>query len=46
LPQKIVNDTFEVFVCGPEPMMDAVEKYLVQLGVPYGDFHSERFNFV
>jgi ferredoxin-NADP reductase len=36
----------EVFICGPGPMMDAVEKALIQLGVPMGDFHSERFDMV
>jgi len=37
---------YEHFICGPDPMMDAVEKGLRQLGVDYGDFHSERFNLV
>jgi len=34
------------FVCGPPRMMDAVEKALVELGVPLGDLHSERFDLV
>jgi predicted ferric reductase len=34
------------FVCGPPPMMDAVERSLARLGVPLGDLHSERFDLV
>jgi len=37
---------YEHFICGPEPMMNAVEKHLSQLGVPLARFHSERFNLV
>lgn len=36
----------EHFICGPEPMMDAAEKALRQLGVPMDKMHSERFNLV
>jgi len=36
----------EHFICGPELMMNAVEKNLNQLGVPFARFHSERFNLV
>lgn len=36
----------ECFICGPQPMMDATERLLHELGVPLGDFHSERFNLV
>jgi len=46
LPKGKARNTVEIFICGPPPMMDAVEKALMRLGVPYGDFHSERFNFV
>ncbi len=42
LPQE----RYEHFICGPEPMMNAVERSLKQLGVSAGDFHSERFNLV
>ena len=34
------------FVCGPGPMMDAVETSLAGLGVPLSDLHSERFDLV
>jgi predicted ferric reductase len=46
LPKEKARNLIEVFICGPGPMMDAVEKALVQVGVPIGDFHSERFNLV
>jgi len=34
------------FVCGPGPMMDAVEVALGRFGVPLTDLHSERFDLV
>jgi ring-1,2-phenylacetyl-CoA epoxidase subunit PaaE len=41
LPVKSMD---EVFICGPEPMMDATEKALLEVGVPANRVHSERFN--
>jgi predicted ferric reductase len=46
LPKEKARDTIEIFLCGPPPMMNAVEAALVKIGVPLGDFHSERFNLV
>ncbi|MBN2149672.1 MAG: ferric reductase-like transmembrane domain-containing protein [Anaerolineales bacterium] len=46
LPQGAQRNTVEVFICGPQPMMNAVENALSDLRVPFGDFHSERFNLV
>ena len=46
LPQTSRPNTVEVFICGPLPMTNAVEKALADLGVPFGDFHSERFDLV
>lgn len=46
LPVERKPNRFEIFICGPGPMMNAVEKALVQLGIPMGDFHSERFDLV
>jgi len=37
---------FQFFVCGPEPMMDAVEDSLRELGVPAERIHTERFVMV
>lgn len=46
LPPERKRNFMEVFICGPEPMMNAVEQALSDLGVPFGDIHSERFNLV
>ena len=36
---------FEYFVCGPDPLMDAVEGALIEeLEVPLNKVHSERYN--
>ena len=34
----------EYFICGPDVMMDAVEKALQSNGISPGDYHAERFN--
>ena len=44
LPKE--RDGWEYYICGPLPMMDAVERALGNLGVPMGKYHSERFNLV
>src|SRR5262249_8089861 len=36
----------EYFICGPDAMMDAIEKTLSELGVPINKYHSERYSFV
>jgi predicted ferric reductase len=36
----------EYFVCGPDPMRDAVEKALYRLGISLSRVHAERFNLV
>lgn len=46
LPTDRRPNQLEVFVCGPQPMMDAVEKALGNLGLSPGDVHSERFDLV
>jgi predicted ferric reductase len=37
---------FMYFMCGPVPMMDALELALVEIGVPAGAIQSERFDMV
>jgi predicted ferric reductase len=37
---------FQYFVCGPEPMMDAVEALLHERGVPPARISMERFDFI
>ena len=46
MPEVKQKNTLEVFICGPQPMLKAVEQALVNLRVPFGDFHSERFDLV
>jgi len=41
LPQSL--DRLAYFVCGPLPMIRAVEKALAQLGVPLSRIHTERY---
>ncbi|MHB0939086.1 MAG: ferredoxin reductase family protein [Armatimonadota bacterium] len=36
----------EYYICGPPPMMDAVERHLLALGVTEDHMHAERFNLV
>lgn len=36
----------EYFICGPDVMMDAIEKTLRALHVPLSKYHSERYSFV
>jgi predicted ferric reductase len=36
----------QYFVCGPPPMMDAVERAFAALGIPPGRIHTERFDVV
>jgi predicted ferric reductase len=36
----------DVYVCGPIPMMDRVERTLLHLGVPRDRIHLERFAFL
>ena len=37
---------FQYFICGPAPMMDAVEHALLELDVPGERVHTERFDMV
>ncbi len=46
LPRFERRNVYEAFICGPQPMMDAVERALVRLGVDMGDIHTERFDLV
>jgi ferredoxin-NADP reductase len=39
-------DRHEYFICGPDVMMDAIERALGELGVPLSKYHSERYSFV
>ena len=38
------HERFQCFICGPDPMMDAAEAALAELGVPADRVHTERFH--
>ncbi|WP_027499834.1 ferredoxin reductase family protein [Rhodococcus sp. UNC363MFTsu5.1] len=40
------HQSMQYFICGPAPMLAAVEDALTALGVPAERLHTERFNFV
>jgi predicted ferric reductase len=44
LPEQ--SRRFMYFICGPEPMMNAMEKVLLEMGVPGDQIQTERFNMV
>jgi predicted ferric reductase len=44
LPAEV--DGLQAYVCGPPPMMAAVERSLAEAGVPHRQIHSEIFQFV
>jgi len=46
ISENSCSNAYHTFICGPKPMMDSVEKSLAELGVLFGNFHSERFNLV
>jgi ferredoxin-NADP reductase len=46
LKRLSVYDAHEYFICGPDPMMDAIETALDALQVPRSKYHSERYSFV
>lgn len=37
---------FDYFICGPQPMINSLEKTLYAMGVPLNRFHTEIFNLV
>lgn len=46
LPDSFKPNELVIFICGPLPMMNAIEKILPTIGISIGDFHSERFDLV
>jgi predicted ferric reductase len=37
---------YQYFICGPPPMMDAIEEILPSFGIPPQQIHSERFDMI
>jgi ferredoxin-NADP reductase len=46
LPMEWKSKGTEVFLCGPAPMMNAVEKALLASGFEENQIHTERFALV
>jgi predicted ferric reductase len=44
LPER--HQRMQFFICGPPPMLDAMESALAEIGVPTAHIHTERFVFV
>ncbi|MGF1638921.1 MAG: ferric reductase-like transmembrane domain-containing protein [Cyclobacteriaceae bacterium] len=44
LPENV--DTYNYYICGPNPLMDITEIYLRELGVDWRLIYSERFKIV
>jgi len=45
LPERLYR-RFQYFICGPAPLMDAMEEALPEIGVPADRIHTERFDMV
>ncbi len=45
LPDRLYKH-FQYFICGPTPLMDAMEEVLPRIGVPADRIHTERFDMV
>jgi predicted ferric reductase len=45
-PADWISDETDVFLCGPTPMMDAVERELLAVGYSEKYIHTERYAFV
>lgn len=45
LPPQLYR-RFQYFICGPTPLMDAMEEILPGIGVPADRIHTERFDMV
>lgn len=46
LPPDLQRNQIEVFLCGPAPMMQAVDRIIKEIDLWPGDYHYERFDLV
>ena len=44
-PKEWFEEGADVFLCGPAPMMNAVERELLAVGYGHNQIHSERYSF-
>jgi NAD(P)H-flavin reductase len=45
IPKEWFMDGTDIFLCGPTPMMNAVERELQKIGYTHRQVHSERYAF-
>ena len=45
IPEEWLEDGTDIFLCGPTPMMNAVESELLKIGYAQQRIHSERYAF-
>ena len=45
IPQDWLLNKSDIFLCGPTPMMNAVERELLAIGYAHEYIHSERYSF-
>jgi predicted ferric reductase len=45
IPNEWFMDGTDIFLCGPTPMMNAVESELLKIGYAHKQIHSERYAF-
>ena len=43
-PQALHNGNVDVYLCGPPPMVDAVQKHFKAAGITPASFHYEKFS--
>jgi len=46
IPKEWLIDGTDIFLCGPTPMMNAVENELRNVGFAHKQIHSERYGFI
>lgn len=46
IPKDWLKDGTDIFLCGPTPMMNAVENELRNVGFTHKQIHSERYGFI
>lgn len=46
IPQGLERNQVEIFLCGPPPMMRAVDRIIAEMRLWPGDYHYERFDLV
>ena len=43
MPDDLTEGGFDLYLCGPPAMVDAVRRYLDETGIKPANFHYEKF---